>query len=60
MQALLEHRLGLNRLELGSEISQSLGAAVRVTPGVGEGVVVVLDLVTGPAPARIVSECFDV
>jgi hypothetical protein len=28
MQALLEHRLGLNRLELGSEISQSLGAAV--------------------------------
>lgn len=45
MQVLFKHRLCLNGLELGSEIGQSLGAAVRVTTGVGEGVVVVLDFV---------------
>lgn len=42
MELLLKVRLRLNRLKFCSEIGEALGAAIRTTPGIGEGITTVL------------------
>lgn len=42
MELLLKNRLRLNRLKFCSEIGEALGAAIRTTPGIGEGITTVL------------------
>jgi hypothetical protein len=55
MQALLEHGLSLDSLELGLEILQarSVAAAVRAAAGVGEVETLVLNLLSLDAPVEV-------
>ena len=50
MQFLFKHGLRLDILELGLEICEVLGVAIRATAAIGKGVFVVVHLITRTAP----------
>lgn len=50
VELLLKDRLRLNSLKFRSEIGEALGAAIRTTPSIGEGIATVLRFIPGAAP----------
>lgn len=42
VELLLKNRLRFNRLKFRSEIGEALGATIRTTPSIGEGITTVL------------------
>ena len=52
VEAFFKDRFWVKCLEFGAKVSQTLGAAVRTTPSVGELVVVILHLIARATPRR--------
>lgn len=58
MYLLLENRLGLECLKFGSEIPESLRAAVGATSSIGQGITAVLRFVPRAAPGGSSTPCY--